>query len=160
MFYIVSSNYLKKQMKNFKKTIIIQASDDKVFDALTNSISKWWSELFEGTSNKQEDFFTIRFGANIFKTMWVEELVLNQKVVWNVTDSLIDIPELKNKTEWINTQIVWEINPKGTQTELHLTHFGLTPQIECYNICQDGWHNFTQSLTEYLHTGTGNPYQI
>lgn len=146
-------------MDNFKKTIIIQATDNKIFDALTNSISKWWTEMFEGTSNQQGKIFTIRFGTNVFKTMAVEELIPNKKVVWNVTDSLIDIPGLKNKTEWINTKIVWEISPQDNQTELNLTHFGLTPQVECFSICQDGWHNFTDSLTEYINTGVGKPFK-
>ena len=38
--------------------------------------------------------------------MLVEELVQNQKVVWKVTNSLIDFPNLNNKTEWINTKII------------------------------------------------------
>jgi len=146
-------------MDNFKKTIIIQATDNKVFDALTNSITKWWTEMFEGTSNKQGQTFTIRFGTNVFKKMVIEELIPNKKVVWNVTDSQIDLPGLKNKTEWINTKIVWEISAQDNQTELQLTHFGLTLQVECFNICQDGWHNFTDSLTEYNNTGVGKPFK-
>ena len=146
-------------MDNFRKTIIIQAAGDKVFDALTNSITKWWTEMFEGISNQQGQFFTIRFGTKVFKTMTVEELIKNKKVVWYVTDSLIDIPDLNNKTEWINTKIVWEISAQDSKTELHLTHFGLTPQVECYNICQDGWHNFTDSLTQFIITGIGKPFK-
>lgn len=60
-------------MDNFKKTIIIQATDNKVFDALTNSITKWWTEMFEGTSNKQGQTFTIRFGTNVFKKMVIHK---------------------------------------------------------------------------------------
>jgi len=91
--------------------------------------------------------------------MVIEELIPNKKVVWNVTDSQIDLPGLKNKTEWINTKIVWEISAQDNQTELQLTHFGLTLQVECFNICQDGWHNFTDSLTEYINTGVGKPFK-
>lgn len=146
-------------MENFNKAIILEATKDKVYDALTNTISKWWTEMFEGVSNEQGKSFTIRFGESVFKTMTTEELLHNKKVVWKVTDSLIDIPDLKNKTEWINTKIVWEIFSKNNQTELHLTHLGLTPQIECYNICESGWHNFTDSLTEFINTGTGRPFK-
>ena len=147
-------------MDNFNKTLIFQTTSGKVYDALTNSITKWWTEMFEGASNRQGQSFTIRFGTDVFKTMSVEELVPDKKVVWNVTASLIDIPELKNKTEWINTKIVWEISSTDSQTELHLTHFGLTPQVECYSICEDGWHNFTNSLSEFINTGTGKPFKI
>ncbi len=147
-------------MDNFKKTIIIQATDERVYAALTNSIPNWWTEMFEGASNEQGQSFTIRFGTNIFKTLTVEELAPNKKVVWNVTDSIIDIPELKKQTEWINTKIIWEISSNDNQTELYLTHFGLTPQVECFTICENGWHNFTDSLTEFVTTGIGKPFKI
>jgi hypothetical protein len=116
--------------------------------------------MFEGSSDKQDEKFTIRFGSNVFKTLKVEELIPNTKVVWNVTDSLIDIPELKNKTEWINTKIIWEISRQDNQTEIRLTHLGLTPKIECYNICESGWQNFTDSLTEFVKTGIGKPFKV
>lgn len=146
-------------MNHYTKTIPFEKPAQQVFEALTNSIPKWWTELFEGASNKQGQTFTIRFGANIFKTMSVEELSTNKKVVWKVSDSLIDLPDLKNKTEWIGTKIVWEITQNGEKTELKLTHFGLTPQVECYDICQGGWEQFIYSLTEYINTGIGKPYK-
>jgi hypothetical protein len=147
-------------MDDFKKTIILQATKKSVYHALTNSITKWWTEMFEGSSNEQGETFTISFGTNVFKTLKVEELIPNNKVAWYVTDSLIDIPELKNRTEWINTKIVWEIATQDDKTELRLTHFGLTPQIECYNICEAGWHNFTDSLSEFINTGIGKPFTV
>lgn len=148
-------------MDNFTRTIIFQETKpEKVYDALTNSIPHWWTEMFEGSSNQQGQLFTIRFGTNIYKSLVVEELVPNKKVVWYVTDSLIYIPELTNKAEWINTKIVWEISSKNEQTILDLTHFGLTPKVECFNICQDGWKNFTDSLTEFINTGIGNPFKL
>ena len=148
-------------MDNFTRKIIFQETEaEKIYDALMNSIPNWWTEMFEGSSNQEGHSFTIRFGTNVFKSMVVEELISKKKVIWNVTDSLIDIPDLKNKAEWINTKIVWEISSKDGRTILHLTHFGLTPKIECFNICQDGWKNFTDSLTEYINTGIGNPFKL
>lgn len=147
-------------MNNFSKTIIFQATNHSVYDALTNAIAKWWTEMFEGVSNEKGQSFTIRFGTAIFKTMKVEELVPGKKVIWQVTDSLINIPELKNKTEWINTTIVWEINSIDGKTALDLTHYGLTPQVECFEICENGWHNFTNSLADFINTGVGKPFKI
>lgn len=146
-------------MDNFQKTMILQATGSKVFHALTNFIPQWWTETFEGVANIQGETFTIRFGANIFKTMRVEELIPNKKVVWVVTGSLIDLPELINKTEWIDTRIIWEITENDTDTTLLLTHLGLTPEIECYSICESGWNSFTNSLKAFLETGKGNPFK-
>lgn len=150
-------SYLDKD--NFQYEISVNASLEKVFKSITQEIPLWWSELFEGISNQQGQSFTIRFGTNVFKTMIVEALIPNQKVVWYVTDSLIDLPDLKNKTEWIHTKIVWELSTKNNQTFIHLTHFGLTPQVECYNICENGWYTFIASLTEFINTGIGKPFK-
>jgi uncharacterized protein YndB with AHSA1/START domain len=149
-----------RKMQNFLKTMILKATYKRVYEALTNSIAKLWTENFEGCSDKEDETFTIRFGPNVFKTLRVEELIPNVKVGWRVTDSLINIPELKNKTEWINTKIIWEITSQDNQTEICLTHLGLTPESECYDICKSGWHNFTESLTHFIETGIGKPFKV
>lgn len=146
-------------MDNYNKTISLNTTADKVFGALTDRIPLWWTEMFEGSANKEGDNFTIRFGNNIFKTMNVKELSGEAGVVWSVTDSLIAIPGLNNQKEWIGTTILWKISPKKNHTELQLTHIGLNPDIECYEICADGWQQFINSLQLYLETGTGNPYK-
>lgn len=62
----------------------------------------------------------------------VEELVPGKKVVWHVVDALIDLPDLANKTEWVNTYIVWDIFSTANGTVLELTHVGLNLDMECY----------------------------
>ncbi len=148
------------KMENFKKTIIVSKSENEVYNALTNAITKWWTEMFEGIANQSGQSFTIRFGPAVFKTMQVEELIPNKKIVWLVTDALIDIPELKNKTEWMGTKIVWEISTLNDKTILQLTHFGLTPEVECFSICQKGWNDFTKSLEAFIETGIGQPFTL
>ncbi|WP_144281978.1 SRPBCC family protein [Chryseobacterium echinoideorum] len=146
-------------MENYSNTIQLKATTDKVFNALTNEIPLWWTEMFEGSANREGSSFTVRFGDNVYKTMCVEELVHNSNVVWYVEKSLIAVPGLKKQTEWIDTTIVWEITEKGNSTELHLTHIGLNPNVECYDICTNGWQQFTNSLKEFVETGKGNPYR-
>src|SRR5690606_23589820 len=107
---------------------------------------------------QQADIFTVRFGDRIYKTMQVQELVHNSKVVWYVEDSLIAVPELQKQTEWIGTSIVWKIASDETVTHLHLTHIALQPEVECYDICVSGWQQFTDSLRSFVETGKGNPF--
>lgn len=146
-------------MENYKSTISLQASTAKVFSALTEEIPLWWTEMFEGSANKEGAEFTVRFGDSVYKTMQIVALVPNSKVVWYVKASLIDIPKLKNKTEWVGTTIVWEIEQSSDKTLLHLEHQGLNEAIECYEICANGWQQFTNSLKLYIETGTGNPFK-
>ncbi len=154
----IINNSLVNHLENssYKRSLPLSASDEKIFESIIN-IPLWWTEMFEGTADRQGRKFTVRFGSSVFKTMVVEELIPNKKIVWNVVDSVIDIPELNNKTEWIGTKIIWEISTHQDKTVLELRHIGLTPKIECYTICENGWNGFTESLTELIHTGLGKP---
>lgn len=147
-------------MESYSTIIAVKTTADKVYEALTHQVSLWWAEMFSGSSAGAGAVFTIRFGENIHKTIRVEELVSNSKIIWYVEDSLIALPELKNQTEWIGTTIIWEIEQKETDVFLHLTHLGLHPAIECYDICSEGWIQFTRSLKQFLETGKGNPYTV
>ena len=91
--------------------------------------------------------------------MKVVEIAPNSGISWHVTDSLIGIPELQHQTEWINTTIVWEIQPKADTTYVLLKHIGLVSQLECYEICTDGWQRFTDSLRSYVQSGIGYPFR-
>ncbi|WP_347217741.1 SRPBCC domain-containing protein [Chryseobacterium sp.] len=146
-------------MENYTNTIEVKTTADKVYKALAHQVPLWWSEMFEGSSAQTGNGFTIRFGTNIHKTMKVKESIPVTKMIWYVEDSLITLPELKNQTEWIGTTILWEIEQTGENTQIKVTHIGLSPDIECYDICSNGWIQFLASLKLFLETGKGTPYK-
>ncbi len=145
-------------MEHYTKKLEVSVADEKLFKSILN-IPLWWSEMFEGAVNQPGDRFTVRFGPSVYKTSVVEEITPNRRIAWNVVDSYVDIPELNNKEEWTGTKIIWEVLPKETGCELKFSHLGLTPEVECYTICENGWNNFLQSLIAYTTTGTGMPYK-
>lgn len=147
-------------MGNFTTSITLQARDDKIFEGLTGQISEWWTEMFEGSAKEVGQTFTIRFGPEVFKTMRVEELTRNKKVIWWVDDALIDLAELVNKKEWVNTRIIWDISTIQNGTSLKVTHIGLTPEIECYELCTSGWQSFLYSFNKFVTTGVGTPFRL
>lgn len=55
------------------------------------------------------------------------EVIPGKKVVWFVTDSKLNWIK-KDKHEWTNTNIGFEITAKRDKTVLHLTHEGLVPE--------------------------------
>lgn len=151
---------MSRETESFKTTLVLQAEEKKVYDGLTKSISKWWSEMYEGAAEQPGQTFTIRFGPQVFKTIVVEELIDRKKVVWRVVDALIDLPGLTQKTEWVNTCIVWDIFETTSGTKLDLTHIGLNPAVECYNICVGGWQSFLHSFEKFVTTGLGTPFRL
>jgi len=146
-------------MENYSTDISLSTTVDKVFNALTEEIPLWWTERFDGLANEEAAIFTVHFGLNIYKTIRVEELSPDSKITWKVNDSLIAVPGLKNQTEWIGTTIIWEITPEVNGAKLQLTHIGLSPDIECYEICAAGWQQFTHSLKSLVETGKGDPFE-
>lgn len=146
-------------MNNYTNTMEVRATADRVYDALTHKIPLWWSQLFSGSSSDIGDAFTISFGENIYKTFRIQEATPDSKIVWYVEDSLIALAELKNQTEWIGTTVVWEIEQKQNNALIKMTHIGLHPAVECYEICSNGWIQFLGSLKQLLETGKGSPYK-
>ena len=129
-------------MKNFTATIEVANSPIAIFNHI-NNVSNWWAKKefkgeFEGQSTKLKDEFVVRFGDVHYSKQKLVEIIPNTKVVWLVTDSQLNW--LKNKTEWTNTKMIFEITTHGDKTILHFTHEGLVPKQECYIQCEKGWN--------------------
>ena len=141
--------------KSFTATIEVSKSPQDVFKCL-KEVPKWWSRDFEGNSKKLNDEFIINHPNQHYSKQKLIEVVPGKKVVWLVTDSRLNF--LKDKTEWTNMKIVFEIAEKGKQTEVRFTQLGLLPEIECYNACSNAWTDYVQnSLRNLIDTGKGQP---
>jgi len=141
-------------MKNrdYHKSITTNVSAEEAFKKIS-SPNKWWTANFTGSARSLNDVFRLRFGANNF-TLRVVQMIPNKKVAWLVTDC--HMPWLKDKTEWKNTRIIFEISEEKNQTRIDLTHVGLVPGIECYSVCKVGWNQyFGESIPKLLATGRG-----
>ena len=143
------------EKQNYTASIKIDATPQEVFNCI-NSVTDWWTENLEGRSQKLNDEFSVRFGDIHYSKQKLVEVMPNKKVVWLVTDS--HLSWIKDKQEWTNTKISFEIISKGTYTQLIFTHIGLVPEIECYNDCRKGWDQYIKnSLFKLLTSGKGQP---
>jgi Activator of Hsp90 ATPase homolog 1-like protein len=124
--------------QNYTATIEVTNSPHDVFNHM-NDVSKWWSKEYEGSSTKLNDEFIIRSGDRHYSKQKLVEVIPDKKVVWLVTDSKLNWIE-KDKTEWTNTRMIFEITKKGDKTVLHFTHEGLVPEKECFARCEQGWN--------------------
>jgi hypothetical protein len=143
-------------MKNqdYKAVIQIHSSAEKAFDSI-NKVSDWWSADLEGDPEKENGVFTVHFGE-VFITLKVTELVPFKKIRWYVIDC--HKPWLKNKREWKDTEMIWEISAAKNKTEIHFTHIGLVPEVECYEGCEKAWEFYIkESLFKLLTAGKGIP---
>ena len=61
-------------------------------------------------------------------------------------------------TEWIGTDLIFEVAEKGDETKIHFTHVGLVPDYECFDICSNEWSRYVNgSLRSLITTGKGQP---
>ena len=156
------NNYSRSTIKNklmkeqdYHTDITVNTTAHDAFDCI-NSVTKWWSENMEGSSQKLDDEFTVRFGDVHYSKQKLIEVLPDKKVVWLVTDSKLNF--IKDKKEWTNTKISFEIFTQHNKTQVHFTHIGLVPEIECFDACSNAWSQYIQeSLLKLINTGEGQP---
>jgi hypothetical protein len=141
--------------QDYSITISANINPQDAFKSI-NHVSKWWTENLEGHSQKLSDEFTVRFGEMHYSKQRIIEFIPEKKIVWLVTDS--NLSWLKDKHEWTNTKISFEITSKDNKTQIKFTHIGLVPGIECFIDCSNAWSQYIhQSLLSLMTTGKGHP---
>ena len=141
--------------QNFTTTFTVHQSPEEVFEAINNGRG-WWSEEIDGSTNKLGAEFKFQHKDIHRSTQKITEMVRSRRVVWHILDSHINF--VKDKAEWKGTDIVFEISKNDDKTELHFTHVGLVPAIECYGNCSGAWGFYiNDSLRSLIATGKGNP---
>ena len=139
--------------KDFSSSITAKISAGEAIKKISN-VPEWWGITFSGNSKKQNDKFEVKMTGDSFFNITVLELIPDKRVVWLVTDC--NMPWYKDKKEWANTKLIFDLNEHNGTTDLKFTHEGLTPDIECYKDCETGWtHWIKTSLFSYLTTGKG-----
>ena len=144
--------------QSYSTEILISAKPESVYKTITKDIDKWWTEL-SNQAVQNGDQLTVRFEKTTSWVMTVSEAFPNRSLVWKVVEANHDLDELVEKDEWKETTIKWEIAENETGSKVTLTHQGLVPVLECYEICHAGWGFFLGSLKSYLETGKGYPYK-
>lgn len=143
---------------DFTTTLLVDKQPREVFNAI-NHVRGWWSEEIEGGTEKLHDEFTYHYEDVHKCRMKLIEVVPNQKVVWLVMENFFSFT--KDKSEWKDTKIIFEISEQGDKTQVRFTHQGLVPAYECFEICQNSWTQYIQqSLFNLITTGQGQPNGI
>jgi len=140
---------------DFNTTILVDKTPKEAFDAITN-VRGWWSEEIEGDTDKLNSLFIYHFEDIHYSQIKIEELIPGKKVVWFIKYNYFKFT--KDKSEWTGTKINFDISEKDHKTEIRVTHVGLNPQEECYDVCSKAWtHYIQQSLFGLITNGVGQP---
>ena len=131
-------------------TRTVTASPDAVLTALrtTESVTGWWGPA-TGSAEAGGTFEVSFLNGRQVIRMDVEP-TSHRRVVWSV-DSAPLTPD------WAGTTIVFEVEEAGDGSTIRFRHQGLTPELECYDMCHEGWTHYIASLACYVETGQGQP---
>ncbi len=140
---------------SFTTSFTVDQTPEAAFAAITN-VRGWWSEDIAGPTDRVGEAFDYRYKDVHRCRIMVTELVPGRKVAWHVEKNYFSFTE--DKSEWTGTNMVFDITRAGDRTQVKLTHVGLTPEFECYEICSDGWGTYINlSLRNLIATGKGQP---
>ena len=140
---------------SYTTSFSIDRTPEEVFDAITD-VRSWWMTKIDGDNRTVGDEFSYRVPGVHYCKMRVTELVPGEKVVWQVVDNHMAF--IEDQSEWIGTEIRFELSEKDGGTELRFTHDGLVPRYECFDVCRNAWTFYVgDSLRSLAATGEGKP---
>jgi Activator of Hsp90 ATPase homolog 1-like protein len=129
----------------------VDAAPEAAYAAINNPRG-WWSADITGDATAVGDEFTYVYEDIHRSTQRVTELVPGSKVVWHVVEGYLNFT--KDPAEWTGTDVVFDITPRGNQTDVRLTHVGLDPDIECFDACTKGWAYYAgEQLPKLIRQG-------
>jgi len=141
---------------DYQKTLRVQAAPEVLFDALTTAagLTAWWTPAVgSGDTGGELRFFMSAPDPLLVR---VDEATRPTSVQWTVT-------ECSFEPDWVGTRPTFTITAVegGTShrevSELEFRHHGLTNELDCIEMCTQGWDHYLASLRDYVETGRGNP---
>ncbi len=145
-------------MNNYTVDIVCSLPLGRVHDIITRHMSDWWTSM-SAQFLKVGDIAKTDFGGQAY---WVFEATVLEPDVIELTcrESNFLHQDMGEHTrqEWLDTVLKFELRSSEGKTVIEFTHIGLTPELECYEVCKGGWdHYLLSSLKNYLHGESGAP---
>jgi len=132
----------------------VHESPDALHDAVVDPRA-WWHAGIAGPTCREGDEFT-HVARDHRARLRVATAVTGHRVVWHVVESAM--PHLlEDPGEWVDTDVVFEIETTPLGTRLRFTHDGLVPALACYADSRSAWVTALASLHALVTTGTGHP---
>jgi uncharacterized protein YndB with AHSA1/START domain len=137
-------------MPNLRHNLIISASKEKVYEALTteDGLRAWWT--LETKADPSIGFVIhFKFGQEFFNKMEVTHLEPNSHVGWTCVGG---------DKEWIGTKLTFEMVDYKDGCMLIFSHLDWAHETEFFGFCNHHWGRYLDSLKSLCETGTGQPY--
>jgi hypothetical protein len=139
---------------DYTAAITVDASPQEAFAAAAD-LRAWWSEEIDGDTDRLGAEFTYNYMDMHRCTLRVTEFVPGRRVAWLVLENFFVFTD---GAEWLGTTIEIDVAERDGRTEVRLTHRGLEPHHDCYDVCSKSWDFYVgRSLLGYITDGQGRP---
>ena len=138
---------------DYANQVHLSASPERVFEILTTAaeFASWWAPATGSAAEAGELRITFD-GIEDPLVLQVKQATRSSTVIWDV-ESCAFLPD------WVATTPAFTLSRSSAGgCDLEFRHEGLSPQLECYDMCRAGWDQYLPSLRAYLETGTGHPF--
>jgi uncharacterized protein YndB with AHSA1/START domain len=143
------------QASGYTTTFLVDETPTEVFHAI-NHVPGWWPGQVSGDTDRLGAEFTYEVPGAHRSKQQITAFSPGKQIVWRVVEA--ELSFASNKTEWVGTEIVFEIAAKGGKTEVRFTHRGLVPAFDCYNGCSNAWNLLVNgNLRRLIATGETQP---
>lgn len=141
--------------RDFSISITVKSSAENAFNAI-KSFKDWWSEEIVGSSDVLNKSFFYHYKDIHLCRVKLIEVEKNKKLVYLVEENEFNFVD--DKTEWVNTKLIFDIEEQAGKTTIRFVHEGLVPEYECFEICKDAWTTYIKgSLKNLIEKGKGSP---
>src|SRR6267142_5939418 len=112
-----------KKLQDFNYSLIVKAPAKETMKRI-GQVNLWWAKNFKGKVGKLNDEFSVHFGGpgETYVNFKVSEVIPEKKIIWLVTDC--NLHWIKDKKEWKNTEVIWNLTEKGEKTTIDFVHRG------------------------------------
>jgi uncharacterized protein YndB with AHSA1/START domain len=138
---------------DYANQVHLSASPERVFEILTTAaeFASWWAPATGSAAEAGELRITFD-GIEDPLVLRVKQARRPSTVIWEV-ESCTFLPD------WVGTAPTVTLSEPDTGgCDLTFRHEGLSPRLECYDMCRTGWDQYLPSLRDYIDSGTGNPF--
>ncbi|SHL13829.1 hypothetical protein SAMN05444266_102173 [Chitinophaga jiangningensis] len=140
---------------DYSCSFTVEQPSHAIFQAICQ-VNRWWATNVVGNTQALDEPFTVNLSCDTWVTFRVAVFAPDWHIAWLVTDC--HLPWLSNQSEWNHTTLHFYITPTLNGNKLTVIHQGLSPDLECYDRCEQGWNNFAgKSLSKLITTGHGMP---
>jgi uncharacterized protein YndB with AHSA1/START domain len=140
---------------SFTTSFTVDRSPLEVFAAVSD-VRAWWLEQIEGDPTQVGAEFGFSVPGVHRSRLQVTELDPGERVVWRVLENSMSF--VQDQSEWVGTDIRFDLAAVDGGTAVRFTHVGLTPEDQCYDVCSHAWAMYLEgSLRRLLTTGQGSP---